>query len=165
MKKGLMALVLALAMAVPLTACGSRDNGGMTNNNTGAGENSGSVAGGSDAGTGGNSGTTAGQEGRYVGPNAAGGSTGSDMNGAYSGSNPQRSAPGPEDNAYLRDGRYWADGMGQVDGRDSSGTRDLTRDARDMVKGAGDALMDMGRDVRDAVGDLGSSMKDAMGGQ
>ena len=114
----------------------------------------------------GDAGASAGDQGRYVGPNAAGGSTGFDMNGAYSGQNPQRAAPDVvETNPYLQDGRYWAYDSGKVEGRDSSGTRDLTRDARDMMKDAGDALTDMGRDARNALGDLGNDMKSGMNGR
>ena len=156
MKKGLTAPVLALVLAISLTACGGREGDGKADGNTGT-DNSAVT---------GEAGTSAGELGRYVGPNAAGGSTGFDMNGAYSGQNPQRAAPDEvETNPYLRDGRYRAYDSGKVEGRDSSGSRDLTRDARDMMKDAGDALMDMGRDARNALGDLGSDMKDGMNGR
>jgi len=156
MKKGLTALIPALVLAISLTACGGREDGGKADENTGT-DNSVVT---------GDTGTSAGEMSRYVGPNAAGGSTGFDMNGAYSGQNPQRAAPdGVETNPYLRDGQYRAYDSGKVEGRDSSQTRDLTRDARDMMKDAGDALMDMGRDARNALGDLGSDVKNGINGQ
>lgn len=63
---------------------------------------------------------------------------------------------------YLDDARYTAGSNGKVYGNDGNPiTRDLTQGARDMVRGAGDAVGDVGRGVGNAVGDVGRGVGDA----
>ena len=57
-------------------------------------------------------------------------------------------------NDYMEDARYRAGSDGQVDGRDSTPSRDLTQDARDMLRNAGDAARDVGRGVENAAKDI-----------
>lgn len=55
---------------------------------------------------------------------------------------------------YLNDGRYAANGNGQVSGRVNAAGRDLTQGARDLVRGAGNAVGDVGAGVRNATNDV-----------
>lgn len=136
MRKNWIALPMALALAVTLTACSNSDNKG--------GGTAGS-AGGSDNGP--SSGTT-GQTGySYTGR------TGYGPYGA-SGGPDQRSAGQWPANDYLNDGRYTAGDDGQVMGGGDSAGRDLTQGARDMIRGAGDAVEDVGDGIRNATRDV-----------
>lgn len=63
---------------------------------------------------------------------------------------------------YRNDGRYAAGSNGRVAGSgDSHRSRDLTRDARDFVRGTGDAAKDLGNGLRKAARDIGDGMADA----
>ena len=56
---------------------------------------------------------------------------------------------------YLNDGRYAAGTNGQVYGTGGGAlSRDMTRDARNIVRDAGDAVGDVGRGVGNAIGDM-----------
>lgn len=55
---------------------------------------------------------------------------------------------------YLSDGLYQANGEGRVYGPGGTETWDLTQDARDMVRGAGRAIGDVGDGIGDAVRDV-----------
>lgn len=57
-------------------------------------------------------------------------------------------------NDYVEDARYRAGSDGQVNGRDSTMSRDLTQGARDMLRDAGDAARDVGRGVENAAKDI-----------
>ena len=73
----------------------------------------------------------------------------------------QRSAQDRKSGAwdYLDDAHYSAGSNGKVYGGDGNTvTRDLTKGARDIVRGAEDAARDIGRGVGDAARDIGSGM-------
>lgn len=125
MKRSVIALALALTMAGTLTAC-STDRGPGGNDANGSVSN-GSVSNGSAAG----SGTTTGQVSRRYG-----------LQDSYV-------------RSYLDDGRYTAGSNGQVYGTGRSPiSRDMTQDARNIVRDTGDALEDVGRGVGNAIRDM-----------
>lgn len=134
MKKSLIALALVFAMAGTLAACSSRDSSGGTNGANGV----------TGSGSGTNNGTTTGQ--------TAGSGTGTAGRTSYYGTNRNRAVNGAD--SYLADGQYRANSDGQVYGRGGSETWDLTQDARDMVRGAGRAVGDVGDGIGDAVRDI-----------
>lgn len=166
MRRNWIALVLALSMVATMTGCGG-NNGNDTGN---AGSGNSSVSG-------------------SAGQNASGSVPSQDIGGGYTDSSGSGSAPGDvsQQNGtgdmsgvagragydrktgttqrrtaydYLHDGRYRADGSGDVDGNMDNGTRDLTQGARDMIRGAGDAIGDAGNAVTGAVGKLGRDLRD-----
>ena len=156
MKKNWMVLAMAMALTVSLTACGGNRNqtGGTTN---GAGSvGSGSAANGSaslqNESMGGGNPTTA--------PNGSAAGSGSQTRNSrtsYNGYTATRRTAYD----YLDDGRYDANGDGQVNGQWNTAGRDLTQGARDLVRGAGNAIGDVGRGVGNAVGDVGLGVQNA----
>ena len=63
---------------------------------------------------------------------------------------------------FLDDGRYWAGDNGHVRAGDGNpATRDLTRDARDLARGAKEGAEDLGRAAGRAGEDLMEGAKDA----
>ena len=63
---------------------------------------------------------------------------------------------------FLDDGRYWAGDNGHVRAGDGNpATRDLTRDARDLARGAKEGAEDLGRAAGRAGEDLMDGAKDA----
>lgn len=184
MKKNWMVLAMAMALTVSLTACGGNRNqtGGTTN---GAGSvGSGSAANGSAsngyAGSGSVGDPYAGS-GSVSDPYAGSGSLQNDsMGGGNPTTAPSGSAAGSGSQTrnsrtsyngytatrrtaydYLDDGRYDANGDGQVNGQWNTAGRDLTQGARDLVRGAGNAIGDVGRGVGNAVGDVGLGVQNA----
>ena len=140
MKKNWIVLAMAMALTVSLTACGGNRNqtGGTTN---GAGSvGSGSAANGSASNG-------------YAGS----GSQTRNSRTSYNGYTATRRTAYD----YLNDGRYAADGNGQVNGQWNTAGRDLTQGARDLVRGAGNAIGDVGRGVGNAVGDVGLGVQNA----
>ena len=125
MKKSLIALALAFVMTAALTGCSSRDTNGGTSEVNGGTNGTGTTG----TGTSGTAGRTA-------------------YNGTY------RNRAARDANDYLADGMYRANGDGQVYGPGGDGTWDLTQDARDMVRGAGQAIDDVGDGIGDAVRDV-----------
>lgn len=156
MKKNWMVLAMAMALTVSLTACGGNRNqtGGTAN---GAGSvGSGSAANGSaslqNESMGGGNPTTA--------PNGSAAGSGSQTRNSrtsYNGYTATRRTAYD----YLNDGRYAANGNGQVNGQWNTAGRDLTQGARDLVRGAGNAIGDVGRGVGNAVGDVGLGVQNA----
>ena len=156
MKKNWIVLAMAMALTVSLTACGGNRNqtGGTAN---GAGSvGSGSAANGSaslqNESMGGGNPTTA--------PNGSAAGSGSQTRNSrtsYNGYTATRRTAYD----YLNDGRYAADGNGQVNGQWNTAGRDLTQGARDLVRGAGNAIGDVGRGVGNAVGDVGLGVQNA----
>ena len=156
MKKNWIVLAMAMALTVSLTACGGNRNqtGGTAN---GAGSvGSGSAADGSaslqDESMGGGNPTTA--------PNGSAAGSGSQTRNSrtsYNGYTATRRTAYD----YLNDGRYAANGNGQVNGQWNTAGRDLTQGARDLVRGAGNAIGDVGRGVGNAVGDVGLGVQNA----
>ena len=156
MKKNWMVLAMAMALTVSLTACGGNRNqtGGTTN---GAGSvGSGSAANGSaslqNESMGGGNPTTA-----PSGSAAGSGSQTRNSRTSYNGYTATRRTAYD----YLNDGRYAANGNGQVNGQWNTAGRDLTQGARDLVRGAGNAIGDVGRGVGNAVGDVGLGVQNA----
>ena len=128
MKKSIMALALAFALAGTLTACGTDRNPNDANAGNNSGTNSG-VNSGSTSGNG--SSASAGQVSRRYNTTASSG------------------------RSYLNDGQYTADANGQVYGGNGSAlSRDLTRGAQDIVRNTEDVLDDIGRGVGNAARDV-----------
>lgn len=123
MKRTWIALTLAPVLAVTLTSCGSMYGTGTT---TGTADQT-------------NNGLYGGTTGR------AGYSTTAPYNG-YTAT--RRTAYD-----YLNDGRYAANENGQVSGRVNTAGRDLTQGARDLVRGAGNTIDDVGTGIRNATDD------------
>lgn len=136
MKKSLTALALALALAGTLAACSTDKNpDGTAGNNSGtaSGANGGTVSGSTGGSASGTPGTVSR---RYDGQSVYNGR-------AYG------------DRDYFEDGRYAAGSNGWVYGNDNSTvSQDLTRGARDIVRGTEDALDDMGRGIGNAARDI-----------
>ena len=172
MNKKWMVPALAVALTMSLTACGgNRDgNNGTVNGNGTTG--SGSVGNGSASGSlsdpyagsgslengsmgGGNPATA--PSGSAAGSGAASGSQTRNSRTSYNGYTATRRTAYD----YLNDGRYAADGNGQVNGRWNTAGQDLTQGARDLVRGAGNAIGDVGRGVGNAVGDVGRGVQNA----
>ena len=177
MNKKWMVPALAVALTMSLTACGgNRDgNNGTVNGGAGSGSvGSGSVGSGSYAGSGsvsdpyagsgslqndsmGGGNPTTAPGGSAAGIGAASGSQTRNSRTSYNGSTTTRRTAYD----YLNDGRYAADGNGQVNGRWNTAGQDLTQGARDLVRGAGNAIGDVGRGVGNAVGDVGRGVQNA----
>ena len=140
MKKSLTALALALTLAGTLAACSSdRDPAaGGTNGGTNGGA------------TGGTSGTASGS---INGGGSASGTPGT-VGRRYGGQSVYNGRIYNEP-TYFEDGRYAAGSDGRVyDNNGSDVSRDLTRGARDIVRGTEDALDDVGRGIGNAARDI-----------
>ena len=177
MNKKWMVPALAVALTMSLTACGgNRDgNNGTVNGGAGSGSvGSGSVGSGSYAGSGsvsdpyagsgslqndsmGGGNPTTAPGGSAAGSGAASGSQTRNSRTSYNGYTATRRTAYD----YLNDGRYAANGNGQVNGQWNTAGRDLTQGARDLVRGAGNAIGDVGRGVGNAVGDVGLGVQNA----
>lgn len=178
MKKKWIALAMAMALTVSLTACGGNRNqtGGTANGagSAGNGTGSGSAANGSGnngyAGSGSVSDPYAGS-GSLQNDSMGGGNPTTAPSGSAAGSGSQTRNSRTSYNGYtatrrtaydyLNDGRYDANGDGQVNGQWNAAGRDLTQGARDLVRGAGNAIGDVGRGVGNAVGDVGRGVQNA----
>ena len=178
MKKNWIVLAMAMALTVSLTACGGNRNqtDGTANGagSVGSGTGSGSAANGSAnngyAGSGSVSDPYAGS-GSLQNESMGGGNPTTAPNGSAAGSGSQTQNSRTSYNGYtatrrtaydyLNDGRYAANGNGQVNGQWNTAGRDLTQGARDLVRGAGNAIGDVGRGVGNAVGDVGLGVQNA----
>ena len=159
MKKNWIVLAMAMALTVSLTACGGNGNqtGGTTN---GAGSAANGSASNGYAGSGSLQNESMGGGNPTTAPNGSAAGSGSQTRNSrtsYNGYTATRRTAYD----YLNDGRYAANGNGQVNGQWNTAGRDLTQGARDLVRGAGNAIGDVGRGVGNAVGDVGLGVQNA----
>ncbi len=145
MKKSLTALALALALVGTLAACSTDKAPGTAGSNNG-------TTGGTSGTTGGTSGATSGTGSGSTAGSAAG--TPGTVSRRYGGQTVYNGRIYNEP-TYFEKGRYAASSDGQVyDNNGSTLSRDLTRGARDIVRGTEDALSDMGRGIGNAARDI-----------
>ena len=165
MRRNWIALVLALSMMATMTGCGGNNGndtgtsgGGNSSVSGSAGQNASGSVPSQDVGGGGTdssgSGTAPGSMSQKNGTGDWNGVTGRAGYDRKTGTAQRRTAYD-----YLHDGRYRADGSGDVDGNMNNGTRDLTQGARDMIRGAGNAIGDAGNAVTGAVGKMGRDLR------